>query len=138
MLFSSHFNSRLSFFLDFNCLDREKEKQEDSSPREVLDVHAKDLESETTSHEDSVKESEDSCKHPRASQWRNFFKLWSKKSMKRLASYPPLGVPRIQKVEDRSERENHLLSDINNIKPSMVNFKFTELQTATNNFSDGS
>lgn len=117
----------------------EKEKQNVSSPRGVLEVQLRDLESETPSPEDNMKESESCHGRPKALfHWGKFFKLWSKKYVKRPTPFPLVGVSRILKVKSRNEGENPIFSDIKNIKPSMINFKFTELQTATNNFCDGS
>ncbi|KAG1365152.1 putative Receptor-like cytosolic serine/threonine-protein kinase RBK2 [Cocos nucifera] len=60
--------------------------------------------------------------------------------MRRLSSFPPLGVPRLSRR--KSNRETHVpLSDSTTdhsncyIKPTWKNFTISELQKATNNFS---
>lgn len=129
---------KFSFFLvDLRCLDMEKEKQDVSSPRGVLEACVREFEFETVTPENSTSESESRPNSKAVSHWRKFFKLWNKRSIKRLASFPPLAVPKIPKRKSRSERESPLLNNIYNFKSSLVNFTFSELQTATENFSDG-
>ncbi|KAF3454403.1 hypothetical protein FNV43_RR04850 [Rhamnella rubrinervis] len=114
----------------------EKEKQDVSSPRGVLEACVREFESETVTPENSTSESESRLNSRAVSHWRKFFKLWNKRSIKRLASFPPLGVPKIPRRKSRKESESPLLNNIYNFKSSLVNFTLSELQTATGNFSD--
>lgn len=115
----------------------EKEKQDVSSPRGVLEAYATAFESDTVTPENSTSELESRPNSRAVSHWRKFFKLWNKRSIKRLASFPPLGVPKISIRKCKNERESPLLTNVYNFKSSLVNFTFSELQAATNNFSEG-
>ncbi|CAL8166497.1 unnamed protein product [Prunus armeniaca] len=123
---------------DLRCLDIEKEKEDAQTPRGVLEVCIRSFESETSVSENSTTESEAPCPNSSSrSHWRKFFKLWSKRSIKRLASFPPLGVPKISsRRRIRSARENPGLANIYNFKSSLVTFTFSDLQRATNNFNN--
>ncbi|XP_015875269.1 receptor-like cytosolic serine/threonine-protein kinase RBK2 [Ziziphus jujuba] len=121
---------------DLRCLDMEKEKQDVSSPRGVLEAYATAFESDTVTPENSTSELESRPNSRAVSHWRKFFKLWNKRSIKRLASFPPLGVPKISIRKCKNERESPLLTNVYNFKSSLVNFTFSELQAATNNFSE--
>ncbi|KAL3728209.1 hypothetical protein ACJRO7_032884 [Eucalyptus globulus] len=123
---------------DLRLLDMEKKKHDESSPRGVIEACIKLLEPEAESPEDKCDEQETHCSNSGAlSHWRKFFTSWKRKSIKRLASFPPLAMPKLSKRKSRSARENitPVLSDIYNFKASLVHFTFSELQMATNNFS---
>ncbi|KAF5463476.1 hypothetical protein F2P56_019386 [Juglans regia] len=111
---------------DLRCLDIEKEKEDVSSPRGVLEACIRGLESDTDSSKNSSTEMETRSN----SSWSRFFKLWKNRSIKRLASFPPLG-----KSKGRSGRENSEFCNLYNFKSSLVNFSLADLQAATNNFS---
>lgn len=113
----------------------EKEKQDATSPRGVLDACARDSESSTITRESSSKLK---CSISRGLYyWGKFFKLWNRKSIKRLASFPPVSVPKLPKRKSRSARENPLFCTLFDFRSSLVNFAISELEAATNNFSDG-
>ncbi|XP_019451541.1 PREDICTED: receptor-like cytosolic serine/threonine-protein kinase RBK2 isoform X2 [Lupinus angustifolius] len=121
---------------DLRQLDLEKEKEDEASPRGVLESCIRDFEPE---HQPD--ESETSCSSPRAqSHWGNFFKLWKKRSLKRLPSslqtLPSIGVPKLPKWKSKSTRENHSLNNLYNFRSSLVTFSLSELRNATNNFSN--
>lgn len=120
---------------DLRQLDLEKEKEDEASPRGVLEACFRDFDSQ---HQPP--ESETSCSSSRArSHWGKFFKLWKKRSFKRmpsLQSLPPIGVPKIPKWKSKSTRENHALSNLYNLRSSLVTFSLSELRNATNNFSN--
>ncbi|KAK4596125.1 hypothetical protein RGQ29_014253 [Quercus rubra] len=117
---------------DLRCLDMEKEKEDVSSPRGVLEACIRGSESDSGSFKNSSTDIE--IRGP-SSSWSRFFKIWKRGPIKRLASFPPLGVPKISKGKSESSRENSELSNLHNIKSSLVNFSLSELQTATQNFS---
>ncbi|KAL5566170.1 hypothetical protein UlMin_029334, partial [Ulmus minor] len=117
---------------DLRCLDMEREKLDGSSPRGVLEACVREFESE----ENLIGNSKKSFSTSRAlCNWRKFFKLWNKKSIKRLASFPPVGVPKLPRRKSRNGRENQLFCTFYNLKSSVANFTFSELQSATKNFS---
>ncbi|XP_077232389.1 receptor-like cytosolic serine/threonine-protein kinase RBK2 [Tasmannia lanceolata] len=131
--------------LDLRSLDVEKEEKEvvdGSSPRGVLEDCMRSLESETSSSKPSTSSYSESLASPTVpSQWRGFFRLWRERSMRRLSTFPPRGVPKIHK-RNRSNRENQTTEPTlcNNLetccfKPSWINFSHAELREATNNFS---
>ncbi|KAB1202308.1 Receptor-like cytosolic serine/threonine-protein kinase RBK2 [Morella rubra] len=116
---------------DLRCLDMEKEKEDVSSPRGVLEACMRGFESDSFSFKNSTAEVESRSN----SSWSRFFKLWKKQSIKRLASFPPLAVPKVPKRKSSSTRENPQLSHLYNINSSLVNFSLSDLLTATDNFS---
>ncbi|XP_056168110.1 receptor-like cytosolic serine/threonine-protein kinase RBK2 isoform X2 [Syzygium oleosum] len=123
---------------DLRLLDMEKEKLDESSPRGVIEACIRSLEPEAEPPKEKSEEQETHCSNSRAlSHWIKFFTLWKRKSIKRLASFPPLAVPKLSKRKSRSITENitPVLSDIYNFKSSLVHFTFSELQMATNYFS---
>lgn len=115
--------------VDLRCFDVEKEKQDVSSPRGVLEACIRGFESDAGSSKNISNEMDTRSN----SSWSRFFKLWKKRSFKRLGSLPPLGVSKGKS----STRENPELSNLSNFKSSLVNFSLSELQTATNNFNPG-
>lgn len=125
-------------FVDLRCFDLEREQHDPSSPRGVLEASLQSSEFDPDSSNDSNVESENRRSESRAlSHWKKFFKLWKKKSFRRLASFPPLGVLKISRRGSRSGRDNPGLSDLYKFKSSLENFTFSQLQTATNKFSHG-
>lgn len=115
-------------------MDLEKEKEDEASPRGVLESCIRDFDHQ----EEPPHESETSCSSPRdQSHWSKFFKLWKKKSVKRLASFPPISVPKIPKWKSSSTRENFVMSNLYNFRSSLVTFSLSDLRNATDNFSNG-
>lgn len=113
-------------------MDLEKEKEDEGSPRGVLEACVRGFESK------QPPELETSCSNSRArSHWGKFFKLWKKKSVKRLSSFHPIGVPKIPKWKSKSTRENFVMSNVHNLRSSLVTFSLSDLIKATNNFSNG-
>ncbi|XP_022150792.1 receptor-like cytosolic serine/threonine-protein kinase RBK2 isoform X1 [Momordica charantia] len=121
---------------ELRCFDLEIEKHDASSPRGVLEASLQSSEFDPDPSNDGNPESETQHSHSRAlSHWKKFFKLWKKRSFRRLASFPPLGVLKISRRVARSGRDNPGLSDLYKFKSSLGNFTFSELQAATNKFS---
>ncbi|KAJ7978030.1 Kinase family protein [Quillaja saponaria] len=132
VLFSSYASAQ-----DLRNLDLENEKEHPSSPRGVLESCKRGLDSDPASPKNSATKSVTRCTNSTAlTHWSKIFKLWKGKSIKRLASFPPLGVPKLPKWKSRSTRENPELSNIYKFKSSLVNFSLSHLETATNNFRD--
>ncbi|KAG6599276.1 Receptor-like cytosolic serine/threonine-protein kinase RBK2, partial [Cucurbita argyrosperma subsp. sororia] len=119
---------------DLRCFDLESEQRDALSPRGVLEASLQSSEFDHDSSHDSYPESEVQCSQS-LSHWKKFFKSWKKRSFRRLASFPPLGVLKISRRGNRSEQDNPGLSDLYKFKSSLGNFTFSELQTATNKFS---
>lgn len=117
------------------------EKKEDaSSPVGVLEDYFKSEDSESCSSKDPSSDAEVS-KH--ASRWHGFVKLLKSRSKKSLATLHPLGVLKLSMRKSSSMRENIITnlfanSDSSNFKSPRINFTLSELQAATNNFSQGS
>jgi hypothetical protein len=58
--------------------------------------------------------------------------------VKRLASIPPIGVPRMPKWKSKSTRENcDMSSNLQNFRSSLVTFSLSDLRNATDNFNQG-
>lgn len=115
----------------------EKEKEDSSSPRGVLEACIRGLDTEASSPSTNVSTPNTSSSNSNShSRWRVFFKLLKKSSIKRLPSFPPLTVPKISRRKSRSMREN-VDEDLCYFKSSWKNFTFSDLKIATNNFSHG-
>ncbi|KAF8401591.1 hypothetical protein HHK36_012536 [Tetracentron sinense] len=124
---------------DLRSLDMEKESRDVSSPRGVLEDCIRSLESETGSSKASTSDSEPQPNTRAASHWRGFFQLLKTRSMRRLPTFPPLNVSKFSRRKSRSVKENMntpVDSDLCYFKSSWKNFTLSELQTATNNFSN--
>ncbi|XP_059652572.1 receptor-like cytosolic serine/threonine-protein kinase RBK2 [Cornus florida] len=120
---------------DLRCLDMEKEKKDGFSPRGVLEACIRGLETESDSLKPNTSDNAThSAKSQTPSQWRKFFRLWKKSSVKRMPSFPPLSVPKISTRKSRSVRQC-VDSDLSHLKSSWKVFTLSDLQTATNNFS---
>ncbi|GFY94838.1 protein kinase family protein [Actinidia rufa] len=121
--------------LDLRCFDMEKEKEDNSSPRGVIEACIRGLDTGAGSPKtDILKPKVCSSNSQALSRWRGFFKLWKKSSIKRLPSFPPLAVPKISRRKSKSVREN-VDADFCYFKSAWKNFTFFDLQSATNNFS---
>ncbi|XP_028793496.1 receptor-like cytosolic serine/threonine-protein kinase RBK2 [Neltuma alba] len=117
---------------DLRHFELEKEKEDVSSPRGVLEACIRDFDSCLQSSE-----MENGCSRSKAQiSWSKYFKNLKKRSMKRLASFPPLGVPTIPKGKSKSSGEDPVLTNVYNFRSSLVNFTLSELRNSTNNFSN--
>lgn len=117
---------------DLRCFEMEKEKDDDYSPRCVLEACKRGLDLEA---ENNISGPVTPNSNPQTnSRWRGIFKLLKKGSVKRLPSFPPLAVPRASRRNSRSVRDN-VDSDICHFKSTWKNFTLSELKDATNNFS---
>jgi len=121
------------------------EKKEDaSSPVGVLEDYFKSEDSESCSSKDPSSDAEAAQKVSKhASRWHGFVKLLRSRSKKSLATLHPLGVLKLSMRKSSSMRENIITnlfanSDSSNFKSPRINFTLSELQAATNNFSQGS
>ncbi|KAL7003020.1 non-specific serine,threonine protein kinase [Sarracenia purpurea var. burkii] len=133
MVYSCKFAS-FSSAQDLRCFEIEREKEDCSSPRGVLEACIRGLDPGTDPSENDISKSKMSSNSHALSRWRGFFKLWKKSSIKRLPSFPPLAVPKISRRKSRSVREN-VDADLCHFKVSWKNFTFSDLKIATNNFS---
>lgn len=120
------------------------EKKEDaSSPVGVLEDYFKSEESESCSSKDPASDAEAAQNVSKAaSRWRGFFQLIRSRSKKSLATLHPLGVLKLSMRRSNSMRENIISnlfanSDSSSFKSPRINFTLSELQAATNNFSQG-
>lgn len=118
---------------ELRILDAEKEKNDEASPKGVIEACFQDFESKITPH-DSPK-AEVGCVNSGAlSNWSKFFKLWKRRSGKHRASLP-LHAQILSKKSSRSAKENPVLRDLYNFKSSLENFSLPELLAATDNFN---
>ncbi|KVI01707.1 Concanavalin A-like lectin/glucanase, subgroup [Cynara cardunculus var. scolymus] len=110
----------------------EKEKEDATSPRGVLEACIRSFDKELSSSDaDSIKN--EAISQPR-SRWFRFFKMWKKSFAKRVPSLPPL-APKPSRRKTMSAREN---PDVNlcPFKSSWKVFTISELKAATDNFSE--
>ncbi|KAI3948174.1 hypothetical protein MKX01_014773 [Papaver californicum] len=118
----------------------EEEKIEGTSPRGVIENSIRscsESETDSSSKASSTTSDSDSQSNPRrsSSHWRGMFlSLLKSRSIRRLASLPPLrGVSKVTKCNRRSFSENN--NEFSTFKSSWRNFTISELQVATKNFS---
>ncbi|ESQ49562.1 hypothetical protein EUTSA_v10021930mg, partial [Eutrema salsugineum] len=131
-------------------LEVEKEKQDPKSPRGALEacLNRCSISSSSSSSDDPPPtreaientDTEARCKnHRESSNWGKFFKLWKRRSMKRLSSFPPLGgAPAISKKRNKNA-DPHIvglnLHDIYDFQSSLHSFSISDLEIATDNFN---
>jgi len=127
---------------DLRLWDKEKDMQEEESPKGVIEACRKDTESEKQLEEsatESPTKAHSSCIPAKPlSRWKKLFKLWKKKSVKCLST-----IPTVQKLSTKVGRHgrNHLPSphfddNLRKMKSWKI-FSLSELQKATKNFSTG-
>ena len=111
----------------------EKEKEDETSPRGVLEACIRSFDKELSSSNDADNIKNESVSQPR-SRWFRFFKMWKKGFAKRVPSLPPL-APKPSRRKTMSAREN---ADINlcHFRSSWKVFTISELNAATDNFSE--
>ncbi|KAF4395801.1 hypothetical protein F8388_018075 [Cannabis sativa] len=109
----------------------EKGNQESTSPRGVLDA----FDPRTNKYSGENSKLMKFSLSRGLFYWNNLFKLWNRRSIKRLASFPAVSLPKTPKRKSRSARENPLFCTLYDFKTSLVNFTISELQAATNNFN---
>lgn len=126
---------------DLRDLDVEKEVEEAmeaASPCGVLEDGLRSSDSETGTSKASTSYSGGPGTTSNTSLWRGLMKLWRKKSMRRLYSFPPSRAPkpsrRRNKEEENPGEKCGYQSDFC-FKPSWKCFSQLELENATNNFS---
>ncbi|KAL1211688.1 Receptor-like cytosolic serine/threonine-protein kinase RBK2 [Cardamine amara subsp. amara] len=134
---------------DLRCLEVEKEKQDPRSPRGALEacLTQSSISSSSSSIDDPPlnreaiedTDADAQCKNHRASSnWGKFFKLWKRKSIKRLSSFPPLsGAPSISKRNKSADPHINglILHDIYDFQSSLHNFSITDIEMATDHFN---
>lgn len=126
---------------DLRITDIEKEMRDQTSPRGVLEACLGSFESNLESPDNDSMESPIRCTNSGGtSSWRKFFEAWKKRTrpakFRQLAVFPPLVVPKLSKQKSRIIRDNPVLRDLYNFKSSLQTFSLSELQAATDNFSD--
>lgn len=120
---------------DLRCLDMEKEKEDASSPRGVIEACMRGGDKESDSSESNTSESETrSSNSSSPSRWRKFLKIWKNNPIKRLPSIAPMAVSKRSRRKSLSARENRD-GGLCNFKSPWKNFTLSELQTASSNFS---
>lgn len=120
---------------DLRFFEMEKERDDATSPRGVLEACIRSFEDSVSvsSSSDADTPRNESISHPR-SRWLKFFKMWKKSFAKRVPSLPPRAPKSSTNTTTTSARHN---SDVNlyHFKSSWIIFTLAELQAATANFS---
>ncbi|KAL5712737.1 hypothetical protein ACHQM5_014878 [Ranunculus cassubicifolius] len=99
------------------------------------------VECETRSPNASTSEDETQPNTRATSHWRSFIRVLKSRSMRRLATIPPVRVPKISRKESGSMRENHESirnppdAGFGDLNSACRIFTLSELQMATNHFS---
>ncbi|PKA67296.1 Receptor-like cytosolic serine/threonine-protein kinase RBK2 [Apostasia shenzhenica] len=113
-----------------------------SSPRAIHGDAARLSDSETSPSKPSTSCLEDEAMARNATMWKGIFRVWKKRSIKRLSSFPPFGVTKL--IKRKSGRENLDEKELSCgddsgfsfFGPTLQTFTLTELENATNNFSE--
>ncbi|KAL8259133.1 hypothetical protein R6Q59_027086 [Mikania micrantha] len=122
----------------------EKMKIDDSySPTCVLEDYLRSLESDTVSSKESTSGSEDrQQKDSKPSKWIDFVHLIKSKSKKCLPTFHPItsGLQLSRRLSSSFREQFSMIppspmADMTYFKPHWKNFTFSQLQSATNNFS---
>lgn len=119
-----------------SCFESEKEKEDESSPRGVLDELAHGLVNQPASPKPQSSVPENHTSNLQAPHhWHKFWKIWKGPKISRLPSFPPLAVPRSSRRKITNSREN--VENLCPVKSTWKNFTLSDLRSATNNFSQG-
>ncbi|CAN1285150.1 Receptor-like cytosolic serine/threonine-protein kinase RBK2 [Linum perenne] len=127
--------------LDLRNFAMEKEIQDVSSPRGVIEACLNGWEhdsgsSEATNNQDLLQVAKPDQHSKTHSHWKKFFKVWKLRPLKRLSSLAHPTMPRAPR-RSRSAKENPVLRDLYHFKSSLRNFSYSELNAATDYFSKG-
>ncbi|MED6135206.1 hypothetical protein PIB30_044123 [Stylosanthes scabra] len=127
---------------DLRELDIEKEKEDETSPRGVLEACAKEF---NNSHQSQLQPFESktasrSISSRARSRWGKFFKLWKIKSTKNhLPSLHTLSIPKFRwkskTFKEDASAHSTLSNGLYTFRSSLITFSLSQLQYATNNFS---
>lgn len=115
--------------LCFMC-DMEKEKDA-NSPIGVLQDFFRSSDSDHSSSSSTTLDDNNSAVAHEPSRWRGFFRLLRNKSKKSFAPLHPLKLSKSMSSSWRADSVSDCL------KPPWMTFTLHDLQTATNNFSQG-
>ncbi|XP_047338583.1 receptor-like cytosolic serine/threonine-protein kinase RBK2 isoform X2 [Impatiens glandulifera] len=130
---------------DLRCFEVEKEKENISSPRGVLEACIKGLDSDQfddSSPADSSSENNEVQNPSSRKRWGGIFKLWKKGAMKRLSSFPAINgaVPKLSRGKSRraaaAAEEEVVDTDCCILRCSWKTFSLSELKDATNDFNE--
>ncbi|KAK1352019.1 receptor-like cytosolic serine/threonine-protein kinase RBK2 [Heracleum sosnowskyi] len=120
---------------DLRYYSMEKEKEDASSPRGVIEAIMNSMDKESESVGNSTSESETSSSDPKTrTRWRKFVNVWKVSPIKRLPLIPPKTIPKLSNKKSSTSREYDDI-DLRDFESSWKNFSLLELQTATCNFS---
>ncbi|MED6113490.1 hypothetical protein PIB30_071294 [Stylosanthes scabra] len=130
---------------DLRELDIEKEKEDETSPRGVLEACAKEFNNSHESQQqqqpfDESKATSRSISSRARSRWGKFFKLWKIKSTKNhLPSLHTLSIPKFRwkskTFKEDASSHSTLSNGLYTFKSALITFTLSELHHATNNFS---
>lgn len=135
--------------VELRLLDLEDETKDEASPRGVLEDCSRSLDSETTTSRASTSDWEGHPDSRNPSHWRGFFRLLKKGPQMRFQTFPPLkAVPKLTRRKSKRIREDmipvvspvmdsSIETEFCYFRSSWKNFTLSELQAASNNFSQG-
>ncbi|KAL7599802.1 hypothetical protein Lser_V15G22276 [Lactuca serriola] len=117
---------------DLRFFEMEKEKEDVTSPRGVLEACVRSFEDPSNSSEEN--QINESVSPPR-SRWLKFFNKWKKGFSKKVPALPPT-APKTSRRKSMSVRESHPDVNLCHFKSSWKVLSIAELNAATNNFSE--
>ncbi|KAL8229391.1 hypothetical protein R6Q57_014291 [Mikania cordata] len=116
---------------DLRFFEMEREREDATSPRDVLETCVRNIEDPNSSDADNS--TNESVSHSR-SRWLKFFKMWKRSFTKRVPSLPPIASS-LSRKKETSTKHN---PDVNlcHFNSSWKIFSLAELKAATDNFSE--
>ncbi|MBA0619337.1 hypothetical protein Godav_028526 [Gossypium davidsonii] len=138
MCFST--SSSLPLFVSY-CIEEfrgpniEKEKQDRSSPKGVIEACFEGSESNKNSPDNSPHAVVNCTGSVALSNWKKLFQLWKRRSKKHFASIPILSASKRSRKSSKRVEEDPMMQELYNYKSSLQNFSLPELRAATDNFN---
>ncbi|TYI58372.1 hypothetical protein E1A91_D11G352400v1 [Gossypium mustelinum] len=120
---------------EFRGPNIEKEKQDRSSPKGVIEACFEGSESNKNSPDNSPHAVVSCTGSVALSNWKKLFQLWKRRSKKHFASIPILSASKRSRKSSKRVEEDPMMQELYNYKSSLQNFSLPELRAATDNFN---
>ncbi|MBA0654720.1 hypothetical protein Goklo_021659, partial [Gossypium klotzschianum] len=120
---------------EFRGPNIEKEKQDRSSPKGVIEACFEGSESNKNSPDNSPHAVVNCTGSVALSNWKKLFQLWKRRSKKHFASIPILSASKRSRKSSKRVEEDPMMQELYNYKSSLQNFSLPELRAATDNFN---
>ncbi|KAG8479601.1 hypothetical protein CXB51_029333 [Gossypium anomalum] len=113
----------------------EKEKQDRSSPKGVIEACFEGSDSNKNSPDNSPHAVVSCTGSVALSNWKKLFQLWKRRSKKHFASIHILSASKRSRKSSKGVEEDPMMQELYNYKSSLQNFSLPELRAATDNFN---